>query len=203
MKHSTAELSEIAYSLFPRGIASGDPEYLGTAQYRHQQEAHARASGEYKVWSRILARTEARFPEERFPGVSVENRSLFLQSPTIEAFDRCFSGALRLPVRGPSEKQHRLGFLVSFVVPYYVVYSGRLAQLDAPRMGMDVENVVSFEMSPDEEPFARGLVEEIEATYPGHVGMTPEVGRVILPDVNVLHDFGEVTLFDCLFSSNW
>ena len=110
---------------------------------------------------------------------------------------------MRLPLRGAAEKQHRLGFLVSFVAPCYAVYSGRLAYLGVPRMGLDCENVISFELSPDEEPFARGLIEEIEATYPGYEAMAPEVGRVVLPDVNVLHDFGEVTLFDCLFSSNW
>ncbi len=59
---------------------------------------------------------------------------------------------------------------------------------------------ISFEISEDEEPFARGLAEEIEATYPGYTALPPEIGQVVLPDVNDLRAFGEVTLVDCLFT---
>jgi hypothetical protein len=49
-------------------------------------------------------------------------------------------------------------------------------------------------------PFAKGIVEEIEAAFAGHLPMPPEMGQVIVPEVSELHDFGETTLFDCLFT---
>lgn len=62
---------------------------------------------------------------------------------------------------------------------------------------------IGFELSPDEAPYARGLAEEIEAAFPGHLAMLPEVGKVIFPDIDALHELGKVTLFDCLFTERW
>ena len=203
MKHSIEELKSIAYQYFPRGVCGSDPAYEHTEEYRHRQAARARASADYEVWNAMLDRIEARFPAELHPNVMVENLSYFLESPTAGPADRCFSGALWLPTRGPDEKQHKLGFLVSFVVPYHVVYSSCVVALQQPTTERDSERVIGFELSPDEAPFARGLAEEIEAAFPGHLPMLPEVGKVILPDIDDLHELGGVTLFDCLFTEHW
>ncbi len=203
MKHSTAELTAIAYQFFPRGLWGSDPAYEHTEEYRRRQTARARASADYEVWSTMLDRIEARFPPELHPGVMVENLCYFLESPTAGPTDRCFSGALWLPTRGSNEEQHKLGFLVSFVVPYHVVYGSSLVSAQQATAERESERVIGFELSPDEAPFAQGIAEEIEAAFPGHLSMLPDVGKVILPDINDLHEFGKVTLFDCLFTEHW
>lgn len=203
MKHSVEELKSIAYQYFPRGLEGSDPAYEHTEEYRRRRSARARASAEYEVWSTMLDRIEARFPSELHPDVLVENLCYFLESPTAGPSDRCFSGALWLPTRGLDEKQHKLGFLVSFVVPYYVVYTNTLVSLQQPDTERDTERVIGFQPSPDEAPFAGGLAQEIEAAFPGHLPMLPEVGKVILPDIGDLRELGKVTLFDCLFTEHW
>ena len=233
MKHSVEGLIASAYQHFPRGIGSSDPLYQETEEYRRRLAARASASSEYEIWRSMLLRIQERFPAAQHPGMMVENQSVFMQSPTAGPLDRCFKAALWLPVRGPAEKHHALDFLVSFVVPYYTVYSaGHVERSSPPVEGREMffeivgdtfyayaeqplgrtdvtkyeapsvstKREISFALSGDEEPFARALAEEIEATYPGYSIMPPEVGQVILPDINDLHDFGEVTLFDCLFT---
>jgi hypothetical protein len=60
-----------------------------------------------------------------------------------------------------------------------------------------------FDLSADEQPYAVGIAQNIEATW-GYERMTPEVGRVIVPDVATDHRLlGKATLYDCLFSDNW
>lgn len=234
MKHSVEELTAIAYQYFPRGMSSSERLYTETVEYRRRLTARARASAEYEPWREMLRRIQARFPQELHPGVMVENRSIFLQSPTAGPADRCFSGALWLPVCGLEKNQHQLAFLISFVVPYYVVHSSILVEhpsapddgremffeiigdtfyaygeqsperpnakkYEAPKVTTKQE--ISFRLSEEEALFARGLVEEIEAAFPGHLPMPPEVGRRILPDVSDdRHELGETTLFDCLFT---
>lgn len=214
-------------------MSSSDPLYLETEEYHRRLTARERASSNYEVWREMLRRIGARFPQELHPGVMVENRSIFLQSPTAGPADRCFSGALWLPVREPEEKQHQLAFLISFVVPYYIVYRESCTDHPSPpvegremyfeiigdtfhaygeqppgRPGVKkyeppsttTVQEISFKLSADEAPFARGLVEEIEVAFPGHLPMPPEVGQVILADISDRHEFGETTLFDCLFT---
>lgn len=203
MKHTIEELRAVAYHYFTRGGWSGEPDYAQTADFARQQEVHVRGSAGYGVWSAMLDRVAARYCSTQAADLMIENLSLFLQSPTTTPFDRCFTGALWLPVRGVEEKHHALGFSVSFVVPYYVIYSACQIYLDEPVGERESRREICFRLSPDELPYARGIAEEIEASYPDHAPMPPEIGKVILPDLNVLHDFGEVTLHDCLFTSNW
>jgi hypothetical protein len=203
MKHSVEELTSIAYRYFPRGLSGSDPAYEQSDEYRRRQAARADASAGYARWSAMLDRLAARFPAALHPSVMVENLCYFLQSPLAGPADRCFSGALWLPLRGPQEKQHKLGFLVSFVVPYYVVYSNRLVALPQATAGRDSAREIGFLLTPDEAPFARGLADEIEATFSGYLPMLPDVGKVILPDLDDLREFGKVTLFDCLFTDHW
>ena len=72
-----------------------------------------------------------------------------------------------------------------------VVYSSSLIALQPPTAERDSERVIAFQLSPDEAPFARGLAEEIEAAFPDHLPMLSEAGRVILPDIDDLHELGK------------
>lgn len=205
MKHSVQELIATAYELFPRGIQQGDPAYAQSPELLRQKAARIPASARYDTWRAMLRRLQARFPADQFPGVDVHNESLFLQSPTAGAdLDRCYTGALWLPVRAPNEKHHELEFLVSFVVPYYVIYSSRNVLLPQPVGKLETETERSFDLSADEQPFARAIAEEIESTFPGHEPISPEVGLTVVPDVQAGNRwFGESTIFTCLFSDGW
>jgi hypothetical protein len=199
---------------------------------------------------------------EQLPDAHVQNRSLHLSTGT---WDACYSGAVHFPDR------HWLGFLVSFIVPYYIIYSARtvddpeatearraLASQVAPEPRRDTADVyvgntmtvkrreamtpealaaledqerryrevftgktpfapdwrqaeeepcqpqmITFDFSEDEKPYAAWLAREIEASF-GCEHMPPEVGNVIVPDVATNgREIGEARLYDCLFSDQW
>jgi hypothetical protein len=91
------------------------------------------------------------------------------------------------------------GYLIA---PCYAVFSSRAVPIDPPIGMRDTERQVSFALSPTELPFARGIAEEIEISFPEHESMPPEVGNVIVPEVSTeLPHPGVATLFECLFSS--
>lgn len=234
MKHSIRELIATAHEYFPRGIARDDPRYEQTPEVLHQKAARVPVSAQYNRWRAMLQRLEARFPEDQFPGVDIQNNSLFLQGASVGTpWDRCFTGALGLPPRTPDETHHALEFLVSFVVPCYIVCSSCLVEDRAPfppirsrlffegdtclvvPIGADEPDIeppskkrfkrqARFDLSPDELPFAKAIAEEIEATFPGHEPIPPEVGLTVVPEVQAGNKlFGEATIFTCLFSDNW
>ncbi len=238
MKQPVKDLISRSYELFPRGIEQRDPRYAETPEVLRQKAARIPASARYNDWRSMLRRLKERFPDKQFPGVEVHNECLFLQSPTAGAdSDRCYTGALWLPARDPGETRHELEFLVSFVVPYYVIQSSHFEEdREVPEVpparrartviegdtfytfppdpntvnGGPMEQmqrtrrVRSFTFSPDEEPFAKTIAAEIEATFPGYEPILPEVGLTAVPDVQAGNKwFGEATIFTCLFSDDW
>ncbi|MGK4002385.1 hypothetical protein WMF31_07170 [Sorangium sp. So ce1036] len=93
-----------------------------------------------------------------------------------------------------------------YVLPAWV---GKLIRLVRPELvepppeEPERRQDVSFDLSPDEQPYAAGIAEEIVATW-GYEPMPPEVGRIIVPDVATdSRPLGEATLYDCLFSDDW
>ena len=59
---------------------------------------------------------------------------------------------------------------------------------------------VTFDLLPDERPYAEWIAREIETTF-GCEPMPPEVGTVLVPDLATPKLPGEVRLYDCLFSN--
>jgi hypothetical protein len=212
MKHSAQELAAIAYAYFPRASPGQEANYEAPIEAAKRQEAHARASAQYGTWRELCERLEKRFPPSQFPGVSVQNLSLFLQSPTIEVTDLAYCAHLHLATRDAAERDHLLTFRVSFVAPYYSIQSRSIvwttqyfARLGAgpPRRG-DVQSTGTYDLSADEAPFAQVIEEEIDRAFPEHERMSPDVGTLILPDILAGGRMpGEATIFDCLFSTTW
>lgn len=233
MMHSTDELFDIVYRYYPRGMPRTDPRYKETEEVLRLAAARRRAGAECDAWRALLRRLEEQFPEN-----NVQNRSLHLPTGNCDAG---YSGALFLPTSGPGEHFHDVGFLVSFLVPYYIVYSSRVVDdltepppIDPARAGYicvfhhnkmsylppefaDIvrpelirpyqkhqarRQDISFDPSPEEAPYAAWITREIETTFGGE-RMPPEIGKVVVPDVDVvtsLRELGEATLYDCLFS---
>ena len=76
-----------------------------------------------------------------------------------------------------------LSFHVSLLGPYYGIHLSGI---------------------PEEEPLAREIAREIEATYPGYRQIPPELGNEAVPDVEMDGAFmGKATIYVCLFSNIW
>ncbi|WP_437592022.1 hypothetical protein [Sorangium sp. So ce1000] len=213
---------------------------MQTEEDRRLVDARRRAGADCERWLGVLRRLRERFPENE-----IDNFSAHL---LIGSHDGCYSGSLCLP-KATGEYRHAIDLRVSFLVPYYIVYSsrlvddpeeiergtslratpphavtifvhdtvyilpawvGKLIKLVKPELveppSMDdkpTRRVVCFELSPDEQPYAAWIAQEIEATW-GYERMPPEVGNVVVPDVATnLRRLGEARLYDCFFSDAW
>jgi hypothetical protein len=120
MKHTINDLLEAVYRHYPRRIQSYDPRYKKSEEYLRLVAARRRAGAEAGPWRAMLRRLDEHLPE---PGV--QNRSFHLPTGGLDA---CYSGRLFLPAITPGEESHALGVFVSFLVPYYVIYSSRFVE---------------------------------------------------------------------------
>ncbi len=192
MKHSIPELIEVARHYFPEGYWPDG--YEASVEYQRRAEAHRRASVEYGLWRSMLRRLS-----QRLPNVEIRNESIRFEATAATPVDRCFAGTIELPPRTVHEQNHRLGFRVSFVVPYYFIYSTHQV---TGTIGFDF--CTTFEFAADEADFVTSIEQEIRGTFPLHAKMTPDVGMVIVPNVaTTLRIPGEATIYDCLFSDHW
>jgi hypothetical protein len=112
MKHSIDELLEIAHRYYPRNVLSYDASYPGTAELLRLNAARRAAGATDEAWRAMLRRLAQHFPDAR-----IQNRSLHLPTGN---WDACYSGAIHFP------GDRWLGFLVSFIAPYYIAYSARM-----------------------------------------------------------------------------
>ncbi|KYF72745.1 hypothetical protein BE15_41910 [Sorangium cellulosum] len=97
------------------------------------------------------------------------------------------------------------------------LFAGGIDPAYPARIWLTDETALSFHVSllgpyygihlpgiPEEEPVAREIAKEIEATYTGCQPLPPELGNEVVPDVDmdgVL--MGEATIYVCLFSIVW
>lgn len=104
----------IVHTYYPRGMARDDPGYEESAEHRRLVAARRQAGKENEAWRTLLRRLG-----EQFPATSVLDDSLHLSTGSLDA---AYSGNVFL---SPSLT---VGFLVSFLVPYYVLYSARVVE---------------------------------------------------------------------------
>jgi hypothetical protein len=229
MKHTLDELLDIVYRYYPRGVGPNDPSNAHRNKEAEEQArlvaARQKAATDER-WHSLLRRVQERFPE-----APLMNHSLHL--PTGK-YDACYSFTISPP---KSPERLRLWFQVSFLAPYYIVFSSGLTEREIvipPRefliefQGMPIylpggaaragllsnpdderlkgvtlerrEFVLTFDPSPEEQPYAAWIAREIEATF-GCEPMPPEVGTALVPDVATQsRRRGEVRVYDCLFS---
>ncbi|WP_437737448.1 hypothetical protein [Sorangium sp. So ce1335] len=237
MTHTVEELLDVVYRHYPRRVPYEDPGRVQTEEDRRLVDARRRAGADSERWLGMLRRLREQFPENE-----IDNLSVHLMTGS---HDACYSGSLYLP-KVAGEDRHTIEFRVSFLAPYYIVYSsrlvddpeelerertlrstppravtifvhdtvyilpawvGKLVRLIKPELiespsieDKPTRQVVCFDPSPGEQPYATGIAQEIEATW-GYARMPPEIGGVVVPDVATnLRCPGEATLYDCLFS---
>jgi len=117
VKHSIEELKDVVYRYYPRGISELDPTRVETDENRRLVEARRQAGAECGRWRDMLRRIGDQFPER-----GISNLSVHLVTG---GSDACYSGSLSLPDHTP-ERWHHIDFMVSFLVPYYIVFSSRV-----------------------------------------------------------------------------
>ncbi|KYF81265.1 hypothetical protein BE11_39140 [Sorangium cellulosum] len=224
MKHSLDELLDIVYRYYPRGVGITDDV---DEELIRQTEEHARLVAA-RIQAAKDARWHAmrRRVGERFPGM-LTDQSLHLLSG---GCDGCYSFTINLPqsagrtlwfevsflapyyiIHSPRTieivKDLRDAFSITFRDMLFIVSRSPLdprlisnPDHERPRTVTITRQYVTFDLSPDEQPYADWIAHEIEATF-GCERMPPEVGTVLVPDVTAgVRLPGEVRLYDCLFS---
>jgi hypothetical protein len=224
MKHTPNELLDIVYRYYPRSI--GATAQLDTT-HRKETEEHARLVAARHVaaaderWPAMLRRISERFPE------MLVNQSLHLPTGN---HDACYSFTIDLPkAAGGRTLWFLVGFLAPYYINYsrhlvdvvkqpegfrftvhglpFYIPRGAIGLKLRPELndeGMSSVTFkrehISFDLTPDEQPYAEWIARDIKATF-GCELMPPEVGTMLVPDVN-LGGLGPVRLYDCLFSDS-
>jgi hypothetical protein len=131
MKHSIDELIGIAHCYYPQGVPGEDLRYRETEENRQLVAARRGAGANNERWRAMLRRLGEHFSES-----TVQDGSLHLPTGALGA---SYSGDIYLP-NDPGEHSHTVGFQVSFLAPYYIVYSSRVLddqRTDALRASQD------------------------------------------------------------------
>lgn len=128
-----AELLEVIYRFYPRGMHTTAPGYDDTSERCRQADAQRVAVADYHRWKAMLGRLRARF--------EVQDRSLHI----ISGRDAGFSGHVEIPGR-------LLGFHVSFLGPYHAVHRTGSAGEEpaASEIAREVETTYGYEPVPPE-----------------------------------------------------
>jgi hypothetical protein len=218
VKPSLEDLLPFIYQYYHPGSAG--PDGLGdfegfneTPENLRLEAARKRAGYEADVWRGLLQRLR-----ERFPACSVESRLAHLQAG---GWDAAYTGKLNLPFELPhKDDEYALGFLVSFIAPYYLIYRRRCHAVqtaptrppewadesdyeDLRRTPVEWEPLTS-EFTEEEAPYAKGLAEEIEAAYPGYSAIPPELLELKVPGAWFdPYSCGIHTVFYHIFTTNW
>lgn len=174
MKVTRSELLDLVYQFYPRGMLQFDRMHVPPGELVYNDtEEHCRL---------MVAAARGRREWSTWKAMisrlgdrhGVQDESLHLHSGNI---DPAYSGRIWLVLGKTS-----INFHVSLLGPYY---------------GIQLPGV------PEEEPVAREIAREIEATYPGYQTIPPEIGNEVVPDVAVLGELGTETIYTLLFSEVW
>jgi hypothetical protein len=204
MKHSIDELVALARHYYPQWSWGEEPN---DTEHRERRLAAAdRAIAKYDDWRAMHRRINA-----QLPGCAAVNFSTYLQART--GCDGPFWGLLELPILPPEIGTDELTFYVSTLAPYYVIYRKLYYYIPGtapkPSEGDPDDgrwkgnarklHAFNFELTPEEEPYARVLAAEIERTF-GYEALPPDIGKEVVPDLSPGNSLpGESTIYNCLF----
>jgi hypothetical protein len=119
MKPPIEEFFDIVYRYYARGVSEADPNRGQTEENLRLMEARRQAGADCSRWLDTLRRLGDQFPER-----GISNLSIHLVTG---GSDACYSGSLSLPDY-TDDCRHTIEFRVSFLVPYYIVFSSRIVE---------------------------------------------------------------------------
>lgn len=203
MKHTAEELVTLARYYYPAAPWYQEPE--GKQELERRLAAGRAAGARYNTWRDMNKRIRLQLPD-----CTVSDRSFYLKGPT--SCDGCFWADIQLPILPPEIGSDELVFFVSTLAPYYVIYrrvyvvipgTAATSPSEPWRENHRERYALNFELTPEEEPYARTIRTEIEQTF-GYEALPPEIGKEVIPDlVTPQSGLGETTIYDCLFMGHW
>ncbi|WP_437590318.1 hypothetical protein [Sorangium sp. So ce1000] len=169
-----SELLDVVYRFYPRGVQKIQRIYVPPGEPVYEDTEEHRRLVEAANRGRAEYPTWEAMIHRMYERYGLQNESLSLVAGGSEP---AYSARIWLI------EETALSFHVSLLGPYY---------------GIHLPGI------PEEEPVAREVAREIEATYPGYRPIPPELGNEVVPDVDM--DglmMGEATFYVCLFSPKW
>jgi hypothetical protein len=197
MMHSVDELFGLVYRYYPRGMWDFEPGYDDTVEYRRLDAARKQAAS-CEAWHKLLERLRIRLDD------GIYNRSLALASFKSDACTWVTHPLPPDPSRNSSnnDEDHEIGIAISFIAPYYVVYSSR--KVDRIYRELEPKRLHPFDLDDDEKVDAHVMVEEMSRLFPKHEPMPSDVGNLVVPDVMAGNQgLGKATLYHCFFTDSW
>lgn len=197
MKHSINGLLDIVYHYYPRGMWDFEPGYDDTAEYR-RLDATRKQAASGKAWHKLLDRLRLQFNHGIF------NRSLALASFKSDACTWVTHSLPPDPSRNSrnNDEDHEIGLAISFLAPYYVIYSSR--RVDRKFRESEPERLHAFDLDEDEKADAQIMIDEMKLLFAEHEPMPPEIGNIVVPDVMAGNqELGKATLYHCFFTDSW
>lgn len=192
MQNFEAQLTDLAYTIFPKGVGEGLPEYLESVENRKllcNLTAKPKAS---LFLDKIGRDIQAAKPEYDFENISI-----------IYKYDRCVKGRFSSP---------HDSFLVyiSLIIPYYVVY--RQSWIYLPKTSQEMNDCRFFmvDLTQENQFFKRQISLAVEKYFMGYQGFPIELlntqVRDIMSDGNGMLEsfpkimFNPMTFFNVFFS---
>jgi hypothetical protein len=231
MKHTLDELLDIVYRYYPRGIWTNDQLDISrikeTEEHDRLVAARRRAAVDER-WHAMRRRISERFPDAPLMNHSLHlptgtldacysfgilppkitgYQELWFQASFLASYYIIFSPHLTESDIVTSPNGFEFVFHGALVhIPGSAVSSGLLLSPDDESLkSVTIKQrdvTVTFDLSPDERPYAEWIAREIEATFDCE-RMPPEAGTVLVPDVATnRRTLGEARLYDCLFSDD-
>jgi hypothetical protein len=180
------DLLELAYSFYPRGILSDTAAYYESPEWQRLEAARSRAWQSRDRWTHLLGVLRQSLPDCRIEDWTHLDAHM-------DAGYRC---RVELPPLG--EPRHAIVVCPSILTPHYMVYSSRVRWMGSKFAPAEVR----FEFDASERDYQRSVARAIE-TELGVQMLPPEVGMTPVPYLSVRNrNFGEVTLYDCLFTDD-
>ncbi|WP_437645057.1 hypothetical protein [Sorangium sp. So ce362] len=169
-----SELLDVVYRFYPRGVHCFERIHVPPNEPVYDDTEEHRRLVEAANRGRAEYPTWKAMIRRLGDRYGLQNESLSLVA---RGSDPAYSARIWLT------DETALSFHVSLLGPYY---------------GIHLPGI------PEEEPVAREITGEIEATYPGYQTIPPELGNEVVPDVSMDWAFmGEATIYVCLFSDVW
>ena len=174
MNKTRSELLDLIYRFYPRGVLPYDRMHLPPGEPFYNDTEEHLRLVEASNRGRAEYPTWKAMIRRLGDRYGLHDLSLHLVGG---GTDSAYSAGIWL------KDQVAFSFHVSLLGPYYGIHLSGL---------------------PEEEPVAREIAREIEATYLGYQQIPPELGNEVVPDVAmVIAGFGEATIYLCLFSDYW
>ncbi|WP_272418796.1 hypothetical protein [Polyangium jinanense] len=174
MKITRSELLDVVYRFYPRKMLDIAREHVPPGELVYDDTEEHRRLVEAASRGRAEYPTWKAMIRRLGDRYRLQNESLHLLSG---GTDPAYSARIWLT------NETAMTFHVSLLGPYYGIHLPGISE---------------------EEPVARDVAREIEATYPGYQPIPPELGDVIVPDLfEPRAYFGVATIYLCLFSEVW